>query len=248
MLLLITACIDVNEDVPYVKLQDKEERKSLLFQTLEWALGQGEFDKITICESSNYQDINFEEYISRLESKKGKFEYITFQGDIRQTARCGKGYGEGEILKYFYEHSKLLEDERFFCKITSKLYVQNLRALRLNKRKAVCFQNYLKEAGKVDTRFYMMSKQIYEKYFLDVHMKVDDRANCYLEHVYYRVLHDNKIAYKSFRDFPIIRGRSGSTNREYQGTRGNWLMKLFCYLNLVNKPYMREFCFKNLKR
>ena len=134
-----------------------------------------------------------------------------------------------------------------FCKLTSKLYIDNLDKLKLNKRKCTCFQEYMTFDDMVDTRFFVMEKSIFQKYFLNVYQEVNDEKKHFLEHVYYDVLKRNKIVYKSFRQFPIIRGKSGTSNRDYRGTRGNWIVNAMCFFNLINHPFFKKIGKKNLK-
>ena len=52
-------------------------------------------------------------------------EVISFMGDIRQMKK-GKGYGEGEIIRYTV-CSLLMKECKYFIKSTGRLKIKNIR-------------------------------------------------------------------------------------------------------------------------
>ncbi|MCD8013364.1 MAG: hypothetical protein LUG99_09340 [Lachnospiraceae bacterium] len=237
MLLLITGCISVSADTPFVRVRKEEERLEQYLATLKWALTSSPFDEIIFCENSCY-DYDFEAFCQSLNNKK-RFEYLTFEGDRNKTVKFGKGYGEGEIIKYAPNNSKFLKHRPFFYKITGKLIVDNIYDVASNTTENR-FMNYCERIDKVDTKFYKVRTEDYIKYLQDAYYEVDDTNNMYLERVIRKYLKENNIKYKSFSCIPIIVGVSGTTGKEYKrpSVRRLGLYNFLCKMGLYNFKFM----------
>ena len=55
-----------------------------------------------------------------------KLESLSFTGNEKRIASCGKGYGEDDIIEYALKHSDLLKEATYFCKLTGWLKVDNI--------------------------------------------------------------------------------------------------------------------------
>lgn len=210
MLLIITSCISppIQNNL---KLFSSELRIEYTKYGLESTLAHKVFDKIIICDSSNYR-FN-EEYIKSIEEEYDTtIECLSFDGDSIKVQKLGKGYGEGEIMSYIFRHSKLLVDEQYFFKLTGRLYVENI----VNIVESVsCNCNYfniltLRFFKAVDTRFYAIKKDDYVKGLINAYKYVDDRKNKWYELCFRDFLKINKISFSSFPVLPVIRGVSGT--------------------------------------
>lgn len=113
--LLITGTIQVDAHMPLVAIKDASDRFRAYMETVRWAIEISPFRDIVFCENSG---CNFHQAeIDRLAaSKNKKFEYITFRGNKDKVFKQGKGYGEGEIISYAMENSKLLGTADFFVR------------------------------------------------------------------------------------------------------------------------------------
>ena len=110
------------------------------------------------------------------EERNKKLEILSFQGDAQMILQKGKGYGEGEILKYAIDNSKLIEKEDYIIKLTGRLTVSNLDKIIKMATKQEMFINKLSIKGKIaDTRLYIVKKDIYEKVFADIYLEIDDK-------------------------------------------------------------------------
>lgn len=237
MLLIITGCIKVNINAPYVVIRDEDLRLNDYIETIIWAIESKIFDKIIFCDNSGY--IYDDKMLQNLSEKRGKqFEWLCFQADTEIVNKYGKGYGEGEIIKYALNNSKIISDhEKFFCKITGRLKISNID--NLIKENSNCFmkKHFLKE---IDTRFYCVSIIDYEKYLLDIHKKVNDSEGKYLECVFYDAFRKRKIKYKMFKERPLFLGASGSTGRKYADVRKKYevMTDLLCRSNIYNSEML----------
>lgn len=126
MLLIITGCIKVNDNTPYVAVRDDRLRLDDYISTIKWAIESEVFDKIVFCDNSGYvYDDKEIQDLAKIRFKK--FEWLCFQASPDLVNTYGKGYGEGEIIKYVLNNSKIISDsDYFFCKITGRLKVLNI--------------------------------------------------------------------------------------------------------------------------
>ena len=213
MILLITGCINVDKEMIYTTIKDQNKRLADYIETIKWAIEETSFDKILFCENSNYAfDKNKYERLA-MENKK-EFEYLTFKGDNVNTKTKGKGYGEGEIVLYALKNSKLMKNEKSFCKITGRLRISNVNKLIKSTSKNYFMNKRL--LNEVDTRFYFIQKSTFLETLKESYKCVNDNENFYLEHAYYDSLICNNVKYRTFYERPLFIGFSGSTGKEYK--------------------------------
>ena len=56
MLLIITGCIKVNDNTPYVAVRDDRLRLDDYISTIKWAIESEVFDKIVFCDNSRSEE------------------------------------------------------------------------------------------------------------------------------------------------------------------------------------------------
>lgn len=217
IVLVITGCMRPNYQTPNVFLSSYDERRKQYISSIRFYIENTFFLNIVYCDNSGEKKDNELENIAK---KLGKnFEWLSFFGDSEKAVQKGKGFGEGEIMQYVISYSKLFQKKQYFAKVTGRLKVLNINWIfKLCNLEKNYFSNASVVVGKdfVDTRFFMINKDIYCNYFYDSKGLVDDRDDIYLEHIYARKLMDNNI---SFSDFPFalnIEGVSGSTGNTYK--------------------------------
>jgi hypothetical protein len=160
---------------------------------------------------------------------------LFFHGSKTEIQKFGKGYGEGEIMKYVLKNSNLFyENEISFLKITGRLKVMNLDSI-LNKIESnLNYFNFVNlnpfvDLKKVDTRFYQCTKNDFVINFSDCFYDVNDNEGIFLEHVYYNRLISNRIAFHCFNILPNFLGYSGSTGQQYKFSTINFLIRRIFY-------------------
>lgn len=237
MLLIITGCIKVNDNTPYVAVRDDRLRLDDYISTIKWAIESEVFDKIVFCDNSGYvYDDKEIQDLAKIRFKK--FEWLCFQASPDLVNTYGKGYGEGEIIKYVLNNSKIISDsDYFFCKITGRLRISNIENLLRKDRNCFMKKHYSKE---IDTRFYCISIDTYKKYMLNVYKNTYDSQGKYLEHVFYEALKKYKIKYKMFMERPLFLGISGSTGRKYEEIRKKHeiIIDFLCKTNIYNNEIL----------
>src|SRR5690349_1596474 len=98
--LIITSCIYPFST--FVDLKDPKEREALHISSLRKWLNESSFKKIIICDNSNYIYSNY--FIEEALSLDKKLEILSFKGSPQEVYNFGKGYGEGELIKYIFNN------------------------------------------------------------------------------------------------------------------------------------------------
>ena len=210
--LLITTSIDVSATA--VKLSDPSERLTLSLKAIAKWLKNPAIETLVIVDGSDY---DFSSRIDQLDGRAAKrVEFLRFRNDVARVQAQGKGYGEGEIVRYALVNSPTLQTSEYFAKCTGKLYVQNYaRCLAAFDNDFQCAVNGKREIESLDLRLYFASRGFWLRSLADAHERVNDPARYFLEHSYL-----DRFREIGFRGFtltvpPIVVGRSGSDNIEY---------------------------------
>ena len=189
-ILLITGCISPDKEAIFLKIRDSNLRLQQYIETIKWALEKTNFDIIIFCDNSDF-NYDFKNIVT---NSKKTFEYLSFKGDFNKSNKYGKGYGEGEIIKYAIDNSKYLKENTCFYKLTGRLTVKNINSiLKKSQNNKNYFLNFLFSKNSIDTRFYKINKDDYMNYFYNAYEKVRDKDNYSLENVFFDIFKKNKI-------------------------------------------------------
>ena len=243
--ILITSSVIPHDQT--VKLKDPESR---IFHTIE-ALDQwmrihpnGSF---VLCDGSGY---DFKELVSA-RFPLANIECLSFLNDSELVKFHGKGYGEGEIIKYALEHSRLLNDADSFIKCTGKLWVDNFWDCIKNTESNFLCQAYFTNVFSlkkttlkyIDTRFYFFKKDFYCRHFLNAHQGLSISSGYGIEESFLDIAIKNSFTRFLF-NYPVrILGVGGGSGSYYRSTARRYLkdalrlriVRLFSsYKNLFN--------------
>ena len=216
MTLIITGCVKPPQDGYRIKLLDSNEREAQYIKSLEYYITKTNIKNIVFCENSNYKLKND---INKLISNKN-FEFLSFEGNQEKSVRYGKGYGEGEIMQYAFENSKLISRTNYIAKVTGRLIVKNINTLVRFANQSNGYFWFMGTSGGVqwvNTRFYMMPKKLYMDVFIG-YKEVDDRAGFDTELMFYHTIKNSQIEYRKFFVCPRIEGTSGTDGVKYNGS------------------------------
>ena len=173
--LLITATI-LPQERRFVRIKNPEERLDQYMDSLKFYIINTNIRKIVFCDNSGY-GFNKEELYLLADRNHKEVEIIQFIGDKNSIEKYGKGYGEGELVKYALENSRLLEETDYFIKVTGRIKVRNINIIKnkidLNK---IYFNKNVGEHQLMDTVIYCIPKKIYIRYFMNAY-KIG-RASC----------------------------------------------------------------------
>ena len=216
--LLLTGCINPSKDVAKIAVRSPNQRRKQTVEAIEFYIKHTRIRKIVYCDNSNAPDIDELDNLARNYCKA--FEWISFSGNTKQTIIHGKGFGEGEIIAYAINHSKLITDSELLMKVTGRLVVKNTNTLLSVLHKGRSYLDY--HNGYIDTRCYIVKLNDYMNYLIHSHEFVNDDNEYYLEHEFYKVAIS---AGNIFYPFPIacnIIGISGSMGIEY---KDDWIRR-----------------------
>lgn len=214
---LITAALKVY--AKHTKLTSQKEREVLYFNSLLRWIKETNLTQLVFCDNSNSLT---DQFMIPLQNKakelKKEIEFLQFEGSHHLIQEKGKGYGEGELVAYALEHSQFLTKANGFFKITGKLFVENFNAISKQMDFA---QNYMRRdtarvegTVAIDSRFFYMQKNFYQKHIQNLYKKVDDDNGLYVERLIYQKLLSLKVV-NNFPKLPNITGISGSTGENY---------------------------------
>lgn len=248
MVLLITGTI-ASQSTYMTYLTDVSERLKQYIECIEFYLCETSINKIVFCENSNYKFDSRALY--ELAKKNNKlFELLQFDGDYSQIVDRGKGYGEGEIIEYALENSKLFLQSKYFIKVTGRLIISNIDILckRIDFDR-VYFNCNLYYYPSIDTKMYGMPIALYKDTFRKAYYDVNDKENQYIESIFYNIIKNKQIKVFNFHKCPVFEGISGSCGFNYFDdiVHIRWLINIGCYLNVVNKRWFYFFIYKLLQ-
>ena len=226
MLAIVTGTIRPSIDVGQLTIRNTKERLEQYIECVQFLIDSEVFSKIIFCENSGYGVQAMETLLPVAEKKKIQLELLSFSGNEESIRIHGKGYGEGEIMEYVFEHSQIVKDEQYFIKITGRLKVANVKAIVSRIREKNTYFNIPNRTLRTlyDTRIYAMPLEQFKEHFVHRYDEVMDDKGHYLEHVYTKILKEEDIFVSNFPRYPRIVGISGSTGNQYTYTE--WKCKI----------------------
>ncbi len=239
MILIITATINPPTQ-DYLKINNIDDRISQYKDSLVHFINCGAFDKIILCDNSNYLTDNdiFKTEKELSDKKNISLELLSFVGNTEKVREQGKGYGEGEIMEYIFANSKLIQNENYFFKVTGRLKVDKIELLVEKSKTAIekginLFNVPNHTMHEIyDTRFYGMPVGVYKEHFINAYEKVDDKNGIFLETVFTDELRNKQIKHRNFPLYPRITGVSGTSGGKYVYTE--WKCKIKDFMSLFN--------------
>lgn len=174
--LLMTSCALPN--APSTALHDQDQHIKFTIKSIrEWLKVEPKIQLI-ICDVSNF-DFGL---LTKKYFPDTQIECLKFHNSSDLVRKFGKGFGEGEIVEYALEHSKILKTCDYFAKCTAKLWVRNFHeCLQDWNGEFVCdihCSNVMKLKSFIlnhlDTCFYVSSKRFYNEQLSKVHTKVNE--------------------------------------------------------------------------
>jgi hypothetical protein len=206
-----------------VLLKNKDERIRLALQSVERWLKIDPNISIVLCDGSSF---DFSRLIAE-EFPNAQIECLNFENDQDLVKKYGRGYGEGEIVRYALNHSKSIMTSGCFVKCSSMLWVENFKkcAQYWNGRflcKGVfinVFSIFKKtKLSYVDTRFYIVSNSFYRQHFENAHFQIDRALGHGLENCFHDIVLKDDIRRSLFNVAPIICGVGGGIGAYYKNS------------------------------
>lgn len=217
--ILLTSCIYVADQE--VSLKAPQQRISHTLESVgKWLALYPELTlRLVICDSSAFDFMP----LVKAQFPDAQIECLNFQADTSKVSYHGKGYGEGEIVRFALENSRFLAEAEYFAKCTAKLWVENFRqclqewngSLLLNATFTNVFSLRKTRFKHVDTRFYLISREIYQRHFMNAHREIGGASGRSIEDAFKDVVLEAGLAGAIFRQPPVIGGVGGGTGKYY---------------------------------
>ena len=207
-----------------VKLSDPQQRLFHAIESIEQWIRVAPGSRLILCDGSNF------DFRSIIKEKfpNAEVECLFFENDHSKIITYGRGYGEGEIVKFALKHSDFLRETDAFAKCSSKLWVENYAECLANWRDECLFSGVFNnifsiskpiEMIQVDTRFYISSIQFYLTNLIEAHQKIRKSVGFGLENSFHEILIEKKQKRYLFPSPPIIKGVGGGTGEYYKDTQ-----------------------------
>lgn len=179
--------------------------------------------QLIICDGSGF---DFTPHI-QAHFPAAQIECLAFKNSPDQVKKHGKGYGEGEIIRYALTQSRFLQNSDAFIKCTAKLWILNIDdcmkqwngQFACNAYFANVFCLEKTQLQFIDTRFYISTKAFYLRYFSEAHMSLGDVAGKSIEDTFLEVIRGHHIEHILFRVPPIVCGVGGGSGKYYKSGR-----------------------------
>lgn len=203
-----------------VNLKDEKLRIFHTLESIEKWLDISPKNKYVLCDGSGF---DFSSLVLDC-FPDAEIECIFFDNDPALIKEHGKGYGEGEIIRYALEHSKTLKQSQWFAKCTAKLWVDNfLQCTQEWNEKFLCqaffsdvFSIKTTQIKYLDTRFYLVNKSFYQAHFSDAHADVGGIEGVSIENKFLDIAVHERLNHFIFSVPPVICGVGGGSGKYYK--------------------------------
>ncbi len=239
--LLITGCIKPCKEQPYLKVSESGIRFEQYISSIQYYIECTEFEGIVYCDSSNAPYPTESRLLEKAKDNGKSFEWISFCGDEEKVRTRGKGYGEGEIIKYALAESKLLSKAEWFVKTTGRLKVKNIQKIILKMKKGRPYFNADAYRSKgIDTRLFCCSVWFYKERFINLFESCSDfETEMALEDLFYDAVNTNHVRLYCLPEYPLFSGVCGGNGKIYdeENRIKMFLFTVLCRLGIFNLAY-----------
>lgn len=233
---LLTSAIRVSAS--HTALQDEQLRLALTLDSVRrWQRTPG-VSAVVVCDGSGF---DLSAHLSAQDKAHGvPVECLSFRNDVARVRAQGKGFGEGQIVEHALSHSQHLRDAPVFAKCTGKLWVANFPACLARFEGQAAFDiRGLRTIRCVDSRFYIVTRALYDQQLRHVHAEVQDDQGHFLEHCLMDGLHPLPPSAFVMLPSPDVRGVSGSDGKLHApgwGWRVLWGARNRCWRLVGRQP------------
>jgi len=203
-----------------VRLKDTDERIRLAMESIAQWLRLNPSQPLVLCDGSNF---DFTE-ITQKEFPSASIECLPFENNQTLVEKNGRGYGEGEIVRYALQHSTYISKAQCFAKCSSKLWVENFAACAQAWRGDLLLQGVFLNVFQpwkplvfsyIDTRFYIANVELYKKFFENAHLLINKKEKFGLENAFHKIVLEQKIQNALSPVAPVIGGMGGTIANYY---------------------------------
>lgn len=169
--ILITSAISPPSNTPMLRMTDSNMRSITTRAAVFFWVGQGQ-KSIVICDATA-TDVLSPEELATIRKLGVLIEQLAYKQDDMLLVQRGKGFAEGQLIKFAIEHSQLLGRSDAFFKCTGKVFCRNFAAISdLIARNNIASMYWKLSEGApvertlVDTRFFYTSSSDFHRLLL----------------------------------------------------------------------------------
>jgi hypothetical protein len=219
--ILLTSSVIAHD--PGVSLSKTEERLHYSMQSIEKWLAIAPNVPLVLCDGSNF---DFAPHVAD-RFPAARVEYLQFENNQALVRTLGRGYGEGEIVRYALDHSQSIRKAGCFAKCTSKLWVDNYQDCVHQWNSTQLFKGVFSNVFSLhrpvhfdylDTRFYIISTDAYQKYYADAHLHIDLKNGGNLEESFLSIFLKEQFKNSLLSVAPVIQGVGGGIGFSYDNS------------------------------
>lgn len=230
-LVLITTASKPPEGVYALKMTNVAKRKITAKAAVFFWAALG-IKKMVIADATG-QTLLEESEVLMLNQMDVEVEQIHYLQDTGAVIQKGKGYGEGALINFALQYSKLLQDTNNFFKCTGKIYCRNsteiFDLIKKNNIQNIFWGDFF-DTSMIDTRFFYVSKKFAREVLLPAYEHVDDKNNIFAEHCVMKIAKKHLTKASSLK--PVLSGFSGTGNEPYfDSSLGFFDQKFPCWLS-----------------
>lgn len=220
-----------------INLMDQNERLRQYEAAITGYLKNSAFTDVVFAENScaEFDYKKFEE----LARKNGKnFEYIPRALGEEQIARmrkCGISYGEADLIDYAIKTSRLISSAETIYKVTGRIFLRNSKKIVGKNTTAFIARNKIHW---LDTQCFRLNKNDYLNYLSAALPLIDDYNMGNIEHVWCVLLEKSAARVDTFKRYPRLSGKVGSSGLSYD--KPLWKYILFDFLCLIGYFKMKK--------
>jgi hypothetical protein len=206
-----------------VNLLDPHARAQHAIESVRYWRKFAPSNPLVLCDGSGF---DFTPLVAKLSFGK-MIECISFQNNSSLVQQHGRGYGEGEIIKFALKNSKFILSNSSFVKCSSKLWVENFSECMKQWNGKALFKgvfNHTFSLGKVtqfsyiDTRFYAINIETYEQSFIHAHENIKKTMGHGLEECFADIYINQSHPAYLMHTPPVICGVGGGIGKYYKNT------------------------------
>lgn len=197
-------------------------RKAEYVMALQFYLSNTNFD-ILIVDNSGYNYAH--------DFNSDRLECLSYHGHSSDEIK-GKGYCEAILLKYGFEHSRLLKDANQIVKITGRLIINNINTLvKVSKDSKAVYADSDIHLYYPHSYFFIASYSFFVDYLFSYSFEMNDSKGIHFEHILGKCIKLTIAKGRSFHQFryPIdIIGHPGGSSVYYKRPSIRKTFIVFC--------------------
>jgi len=214
---LITTAIAPPAGMPYLKITNVATRHLTTKAAIFFWAAQG-VGRIVVADATGRAPLN-EEEMEMLKAMDVEIEQITYLQNEALIKSKGKGFGEGELIKFALANSVFLKSAEAFFKCTGKVYCRNFKAISqlINSNNIQnMFWRWLEPGDFLrtwaDVRFFYSTKEFCETHLIPAYLRSDDNKEA-TELGIFSMLQQTLPAATALR--PLLSGFCGGSGEQY---------------------------------